>query len=91
MDQQSVYSLSVLAPDPDASEDSRTQIQAQLRDFILEFRLDNAFIYRYVILGSVYDGTDVMSSAEIRFAKMSWSSNTTATWTLPTSYPTTRS
>lgn len=47
MDRQSVYSLSVLAPDPDASEDSRTQTQAQLREFILEFRLDNAFIYRY--------------------------------------------
>jgi DNA replication licensing factor MCM5 len=46
MDHQSVYSLSVLAPDPDASEDSRSQIQAHLRDFILEFRLDNAFIYR---------------------------------------------
>ena len=46
MDRQSVYSLSVLAPDPDASEDSRTQIQTQLRNFILEFRLDNAFIYR---------------------------------------------
>ena len=47
MDRQSVYSLSVLAPDPDASEDSRSQTQALLRDFILEFRLDNAFIYRY--------------------------------------------
>lgn len=91
MDQQSVYSLSVLAADPDASEDSRTQIQAQLRDFILEFRLDNAFIYRYAKLDSIYDGTNVMSSAEIRFAKMSWSSSTTATWTLRTSYPTTRS
>lgn len=91
MDQQSVYSLSVLAADPDASEDSRTQIQAQLRDFILEFRLDNAFIYRYAILDRMYDGTDVMSSAEIKFAKTSWSSSTTATWTLRTSYPTTRS
>ena len=46
MDTQRPYSLSVLAPDPDASEDSRTQVQAQLREFILEFRLDNAFIYR---------------------------------------------
>lgn len=46
MDRQSVYSLSVLAPDPDASEDSRTQTQALLREFILEFRLDNTFIYR---------------------------------------------
>ena len=47
MDRRSVYSRSVLAPDPDASEDSRSQVQAYLREFILEFRLDNAFIYRY--------------------------------------------
>lgn len=46
MDRQSVYSLSVLAPDLDANEDSRSQVQSHLRDFILEFRLDNAFIYR---------------------------------------------
>lgn len=48
MDRQSVYSLSVLAPDPDDSEGSATQTKAQLREFILEFRLDNAFIYRCV-------------------------------------------
>ncbi len=46
MDRQSVFSLSVLPPDQDASEDSRTHIQSQLRAFILEFRLDNAFVYR---------------------------------------------
>ncbi|MCJ1438097.1 minichromosome maintenance protein 5 [Xylographa pallens] len=46
MDRQSVYSLSVLPPDFDPSQSSRTQIQSQLREFILEFRLDNAFIYR---------------------------------------------
>ena len=47
MDRQSVYSLSVLPPDQDeVNEDSRSHIQARLRDFILEFRLDNAFIYR---------------------------------------------
>lgn len=46
MDVQRPYSLSVLAPDPDANEDSRSQVQTQLREFILEFRLDNAFIYR---------------------------------------------
>lgn len=49
MDRQSVYSLSVLAPDLDANEDSPTQIRGQLRDFILEFRLDNAFLYRSVL------------------------------------------
>ncbi|KAI4107032.1 MAG: hypothetical protein LQ339_002728 [Xanthoria mediterranea] len=46
MDRRSVFSLSVLPPDPDALDDSRSQIQAQLRNFVLEFRLDNAFIYR---------------------------------------------
>lgn len=50
MDRQSVYSLSVLAPDPDANEDSPTQIRGQLRNFILEFRLDNAFLYRSVLM-----------------------------------------
>jgi hypothetical protein len=44
MDRQSVYTLSVLAPDED--DNSRTRIQSSLREFILEFRLDNAFIYR---------------------------------------------
>lgn len=69
MDQQSVYSLSVLAPDPNASEDSRTHIQAQLRDFILEFRLDNAFIYRYAIFGLGFGNTDGKLLAEIKFEK----------------------
>ena len=47
MDRQSVYALSVLTPDNDGTEDSRTHIESQLREFVLEFRLDNAFIYRY--------------------------------------------
>ncbi|KAI9828845.1 MAG: minichromosome maintenance protein 5 [Phylliscum demangeonii] len=46
MDKQSIFSLSVLAPDESENENSRLHIQQQLRDFILEFRLDNAFIYR---------------------------------------------
>ncbi|MCJ1363999.1 minichromosome maintenance protein 5 [Acarospora aff. strigata] len=46
MDRQSVYALSVLTPDNDGTEDSRTHIESQLREFVLEFRLDNAFIYR---------------------------------------------
>lgn len=48
MDRQSAYALSVLNPDRDGNEDSRTRIESQLREFVLEFRLDNAFIYRYV-------------------------------------------
>lgn len=46
MDRQSVYSASVLNPDYGENEDSPGHIQQQLCDFILEFRLDNAFIYR---------------------------------------------
>jgi len=46
MDKQSVYSLSVFPPDYGETDNLRGEIQRQLRDFILEFRLDNAFIYR---------------------------------------------
>ncbi|KAH0547789.1 minichromosome maintenance protein 5 [Glutinoglossum americanum] len=46
MDRQSVYSLSVFPPDYGETDNLRGEIQRQLRDFILEFRLDNAFIYR---------------------------------------------
>jgi DNA replication licensing factor MCM5 len=46
MDRQSVFSLSVYPPDRDSNEDTRGQVQAQLEQFILQFRLDNAFIYR---------------------------------------------
>ncbi|KNG88345.1 DNA replication licensing factor MCM5 [Aspergillus nomiae NRRL 13137] len=46
MDRRTPYSLSVLAASTDGAEESRTQIQQRLRDFVLEFQLDNAFIYR---------------------------------------------
>lgn len=49
MDRRTPYTLSVLAPSTDGAEESRTQIQARLREFVLEFQLDNAFIYRSVI------------------------------------------
>ncbi|PBP23425.1 DNA replication licensing factor mcm5 [Diplocarpon rosae] len=45
MDHRSVYSLSVLPPDEDG-DDTRQQIQSQLMQFILQFRLDSVFIYR---------------------------------------------
>ncbi|GMF87669.1 unnamed protein product [Aspergillus oryzae] len=48
MDRRTPYTLSVLAPSTDGAEESRTQIQQRLRDFVLEFQLDNAFIYRIV-------------------------------------------
>ena len=50
MDRRTPYSLSVLAASTDGAEESRTQIQQRLRDFVLEFQLDNAFIYRYAAM-----------------------------------------
>ena len=54
MDRRTPYTLSVLAPSTDGAEESRTQIQARLRDFVLEFQLDNAFIYRYADSGTLW-------------------------------------
>ncbi|KAJ5148584.1 hypothetical protein N7448_000162 [Penicillium atrosanguineum] len=46
MDRRTPYTLSVLAPSTNGVDESRTTIQNRLRDFVLEFQLDNAFIYR---------------------------------------------
>lgn len=64
MDRQSVFSLSVLPPEDGDNENSRNQTQTQLEQFILQFRLDNAFIYRdqireNVLLRQYYCDVDV--------------------------------
>jgi len=46
MDRQSVYSTHVFDPGFDRGEDTNLQIQEQLEQFVLTFRLDNKFIYR---------------------------------------------
>lgn len=46
MDRRTPYSLSVLAPSTDGPDESKTIVQARLRQFVLEFQLDNAFVYR---------------------------------------------
>lgn len=47
MDRRSVYTVSVLPPDADyRGPDVRSEIQQALVDFILEFRIDNVFVYR---------------------------------------------
>lgn len=48
MDRRTPYTLSVLAPSTTGADESRTLTEGRLRDFVLEFQLDNAFIYRYV-------------------------------------------
>lgn len=46
MDRQSSYALSVLAPDLDSQAYLRNEQLGELREFILDFRIDGAFIYR---------------------------------------------
>ncbi|KAL5340576.1 MCM2/3/5 family-domain-containing protein [Aspergillus crustosus] len=46
MDRRTPYTLSVLAPSTDGADENRSTTQARLREFVLEFQLDNAFIYR---------------------------------------------
>ncbi|KAJ5775129.1 uncharacterized protein N7511_000140 [Penicillium nucicola] len=46
MDRRTPYTLSVLAPSTNGADESRQTIQNRLRDFVLEFQLDNAFVYR---------------------------------------------
>ncbi|KHO01468.1 DNA replication licensing factor mcm5 [Metarhizium album ARSEF 1941] len=46
MDRQSVYSAHVFEPSYGENGDTRLQLQQQLETFILDFRLDNNFVYR---------------------------------------------
>lgn len=48
MDRQSVFSSRLYDPTFAGAEDSSTAVRAVLENFILEFRLDNSFIYRLV-------------------------------------------
>jgi DNA replication licensing factor MCM5 len=47
MDRQSVYSARVYESNFGDADDTRLQLQSQLETFILDFRLDNNFVYRY--------------------------------------------
>lgn len=47
MDTQSSWATRVYDPHFDESND-RIQLQIQLETFVLDYRLDNRFIYRYV-------------------------------------------
>ncbi|KAK7555318.1 MCM2/3/5 family-domain-containing protein [Phyllosticta citricarpa] len=46
MDRQTVYSLSLFGPGDNENEDTNSQVQQHLVDFILDFHIDNVFIYR---------------------------------------------
>jgi DNA replication licensing factor MCM5 len=46
MDARSEYTVSVLSGYNDSTEEPRTEIQAKLKEFILAFQIDGAFVYR---------------------------------------------
>jgi len=46
MDRQSVFSSRLYPPSFGENEDTNSQIRTLLESFILDFRLDNSFIYR---------------------------------------------
>ena len=50
MDRQPTYSLSLFGEDRNSAGGDQTnrQIQKELIDFLLEFHVENVFIYRYV-------------------------------------------
>lgn len=84
MDRGSVHTLHVFPQEE--GEDTNLQVQKQLETFILEFRLDNVFVYRYAqSLGTLPLPTPVADShAETSCARMRSSKNTTATSILAT-------
>lgn len=47
MDRQSVYTLSLFGENESVGGGSNKKIQKELVDFILEFHLENVYIYRY--------------------------------------------
>jgi len=83
MDRQSVYTLSLFGEDK-AIEESNKRVQKELVDFILDFHLDNVFIYRYETNKRV-SGHDVNVIVETKYERMCCRGSTFATWTLHTS------
>jgi DNA replication licensing factor MCM5 len=58
MDRGSVYSTHVFDPSVGQSSDTNIHTESQLETFILDFRLDNKFVYRYIQPNSISNGCD---------------------------------
>lgn len=83
MDRGTVSSLHVYPREE--TEETNLQVQKQLETFILEFRLDNVFIYRYDALAlPLSKQLTHMRNAETNCARMRSYKNTTATSTSAT-------
>lgn len=83
MDRGTVSSLHVYPREE--TDETNLQVQKQLETFILEFRLDNVFVYRYdfVLLPPSYQLANKRNT-ETNFAKMRFCKITTATSTSAT-------
>ena len=93
MDRQPTYSLSLFGDNQSVNGDqTNKQIQQELVDFILEFHLENVFVYRYGA-GWKRQGAQPCTdfNKETKYERTSCQSNTTATSTSPTSSPSTSS
>lgn len=79
MDRQSAFSVSVFGNRDGPNEDSRSQIQEQLVNFILSFRIDNKFIYRSDAAASLGPRVcALIHDAETNSERMRFSNNSTA-------------
>ena len=72
MDARSVYTVSVLPPDDDLTRpDARGVIQKALVDFILDFHIDNTFIYRSEMNSGIPERNNNFSP-ETRYERTYW-------------------
>lgn len=84
MDRGTVSTLHVFPQEE--TEETNLQVQKQLEIFILEFRLDNVFVYRYAAdVPDLPRGTSLIRDIpETNCARMRFYKDSTATSTLAT-------
>jgi DNA replication licensing factor MCM5 len=82
MDRQSTYTLSLFGESNPEGDSSNKQLQKELVAFVLDFHLDNVFIYRYG-QEETHRQDNADSVAETRSERMCCQNSTTATSTLP--------
>lgn len=78
MDRGTVSSLHVFPREE--TDETNLQVQKQLETFILEFRLDNVFVYRYaVLILALLKQHPHIRNTETSFARMRFCKTITAT------------
>lgn len=71
MDRAQVYTVDTGLPrDDNQAEDQPGEILKAFRSFVLEFRLDNSFIYRYALNRNLRDREIVLATARCLFTSL---------------------